>query len=50
MRIVLGTLVVSAGMTLPGVGWLVGIIVMMAGIGALALGLRDARTTAPAAA
>jgi hypothetical protein len=44
VRIVLGTLVVSAGMTLPGVGWIVGLLVVMAGIGALALGLRDART------
>jgi cytoskeletal protein CcmA (bactofilin family) len=50
MRIVLGALVVSLGMTLPGVGWIVGIIVVMAGMGALALERRDARTTAPATA
>ena len=50
MRIVLGTLVVSLGMTLPGVGWIVGALVVMAGMGALALERREARTTAPATA
>ena len=41
---------VSAGMTLPGIGWIVGLLVVMAGLGALALGVRDARTTVPATA
>src|SRR5262249_14223110 len=50
VRIVLGTLVVSLGMTLPFVGWIVACLVIMGGVGALALERRDARTMAPAAA
>jgi hypothetical protein len=49
-RIALGTLLVSLGMTLPGVGWIVAFIVIVAGLGALALERRDARTMTPVTA
>jgi len=49
-RIILGTLVVSLGMTLPWFGWIVGIVVIVAGMGALALEWRGGRRLVPATA
>jgi hypothetical protein len=49
-RIILGTAVVSLGMTLPGLGWIVGMLVVIAGMGALALEWRSGHHFMPATA